>query len=180
MLCQNCGQQQATVHFTQVNGSQRSELHLCENCAREKGLASGLVPDFGGFGISGLLSSLLGGAAIPVGPAQTLPPQKRCPECGMTFSQFSESGLLGCATCYDAMQSELQPLVRRIHGTTQHTGKVPKRTGGLLRLQRDLAALKSELDQAIARQEFEKAAQIRDRMRALEAKLAGGDGNVVE
>jgi protein arginine kinase activator len=178
VVCENCGQNPASVHLTQVMGNQRSEVHLCESCARERGFVAGVPGDFGSFGISNLLSSLLGGVAKS--PVPSPGAQRRCPNCGMTFSQFSDGGLLGCAQCYDAMERELEPLVRRIHGTTRHTGKVPRRTGGLLRLKRDLAALRSELERAIANEEFEKAAQIRDRVRALEAKLAGGDGNVVE
>jgi len=177
MLCQECGSKPATLHFTKIVNGEKSEYHFCESCAREKGE---LIPGTAnGFSIHNLLSGMLdfdpgSGTAGARGqkPAQTL----RCDTCGMSYAQFSKVGRFGCADCYRAFADKLDPLFRRIHGTTAHAGKIPKRGGGQIKYRRELAELKRQLEQLIEREEFEKAAQVRDRIRELEKRLAA-DGS---
>lgn len=181
MLCENCQQRPATVHQAVISNGNKTESHLCEVCAREKGHLH--MPNFSlpNFGIDQLLAGLLGMEGS--GPALQVPTraEPRCPACGMTYSQFAESGRLGCGECYEHLEKQLTPLIRRIHTTTTHTGKVPKRTGGLVRLKKELLQAKEELNRAVANEQFEQAAQVRDRIKSLEARLkAGGDGGVVE
>lgn len=181
MLCQQCGQRPASVHILKTVNNHKEELHLCDVCARDKG-QSGMQPSFGfpNFSLQQLLASMLEEPWVLPGPrAQGSEP--RCAGCGLSFSQFRETGFLGCTQCYETFRDELAPLVRRIHASENHHGKAPKRSGGLLRLKKELHQLKLDLQRAVAREAFEEAAQIRDRIRGLEQKLqAGGEGHVVE
>ncbi|GAB6932097.1 MAG TPA: UvrB/UvrC motif-containing protein [Calditerricola sp.] len=167
MMCQECGQRPATLHFTKIVNGDKTEFHLCERCAREKGE---LIPGMSNtFSIHNLLSGLMN-FDVPTHtghPAQAL----RCNVCGLTYTQFSKTGRFGCPACYEAFDAHLEPLFRRLHGATAHTGKVPARAGGVMRLARELERLKAELKQAVAREEFERAAQLRDRIRQLEAQI---------
>jgi len=180
MLCENCGKREATVHKTVVTNGQKQESHLCEQCARE----SGALPDFSfpNLSIQQLLGSFLGQQPFG-GPTLKVPPQAEptCRHCGMTYSEFAQSGVLGCAKCYDEMEPHLLPLIKRIQGTTTHAGKVPKRTGGIARKRREMQQLRQQLESAVQNEQYEEAARIRDQIRQMEAEIkAGGEGSVVE
>ncbi|GAB2695555.1 UvrB/UvrC motif-containing protein [Paenibacillus thermoaerophilus] len=166
MLCQECGKRPATLHFTKIIGGEKTEFHICESCAREKGDMIPGTPN--GFSIHNLLSGLLNFESA--GGAKPTPPP-RCENCGLTYSQFSKLGRFGCSSCYTYFADRLDPLFRRVHGNTVHVGKVPKRTGGLLKYKRELESMKRELQLRIEREEFEAAAQLRDRIRELERNL---------
>ncbi|MCF6095191.1 UvrB/UvrC motif-containing protein [Microaerobacter geothermalis] len=170
MICQGCGQKPATLHFTKILNGQKTEFHLCENCAREKGE---LLPGgSNGFSIHNLLSGLLNFEPNPSYGEATSYHQLQCKTCGLTYSQFTKGGRFGCSDCYSYFKHQLDPLFRRIHGNTSHSGKVPARSGGAIKLKRELEKLKQELQQSIAREEFERAAQLRDRIRDLEKNIS--------
>jgi protein arginine kinase activator len=170
MNCQECGKKPATLHFTKIVNGEKTEFHICEVCAREKGE---IIPGTaGGFSIHNLLSGLLdfdplSGTAPKAAPI-------RCEVCGLTYSQFSKIGRFGCANCYKAFNTKLEPVLKRVHGNTVHVGKVPKRSGGLIQYKREIDKLKQEMQWRIEHEEFEHAAQIRDQIRDIEKKLAGG------
>ncbi|MFD0681895.1 MULTISPECIES: UvrB/UvrC motif-containing protein [unclassified Paenibacillus] len=171
MLCQECGKKQATLHFTKILNGEKTEFHICESCAREKGELIPGTPN--GFSIHNLLSGLLdfdpshGTLASKAQPG-------RCEECGLTYSQFSKVGRFGCSSCYKHFEDKLDPLFKRVHGNTFHTGKVPKRSGGLIQHKREIETLKKELLLRIQGEEFEEAAKLRDEIRQLEKKVAEG------
>jgi len=102
----------------------------------------------------------------------------QCPRCGLVYSEFKESGRLGCSECYTTFRSQLRPLLRRIHGSTKHVGKAPARDSERVALRREIQRLHEDLQRAIEREEFETAASLRDRIRAIEtqgsAPSAGG------
>jgi protein arginine kinase activator len=180
MLCENCGKREATVHQTVITNGQKQESHLCEVCARE---ASPLPTfSFPNLSIQQLLSSFLG--QDPFGGPAVKPPlqaEPTCRYCGMTYSQFAQSGVLGCSKCYEELEPQLLPLIKRIQGTTNHGGKVPKRTGGIARKRRELEALRRQLEAAIKNEQYEEAARLRDQMKQMEAEIkAGGEGYAVE
>ena len=167
MLCQECGQHPATYHFTKIVNGDKTEFHLCESCAKEKGDS---FFQYGNFSLPQLLSGLLNmEPSVP----QFIQGQNllRCENCGMTYQQFTKAGRFGCSDCYRYFSHTLEPLFRRIHGSTRHMGKVPERTGGHLKLKKQLADLKNRLQAAVSREEFEEAAKLRDAIRALEERL---------
>ncbi|UIO42761.1 UvrB/UvrC motif-containing protein [Brevibacillus brevis] len=170
MNCEECGKRPATLHLTKIVNGEKTEYHICEQCAHEKG---DVFTGFHNFSINNLLSGLLkfdpmqknGREAATNKPLQ-------CETCGLTYAQFSKSGRFGCSDCYTFLGDRLDPLFRRIHGNTQHSGKVPERTGGKLKIRKELEQLKQALQSHVASEEFEKAAEMRDRIRALEQKMA--------
>ncbi|MBP2242841.1 protein arginine kinase activator [Cytobacillus eiseniae] len=96
----------------------------------------------------------------------------QCDQCSMTFQQFIKLGRFGCANCYKAFGDQLTPILRRLHsGNSSHNGKIPARIGGSLHLKKNIEQLKHQLKEIISKEEFEKAAQIRDEIRLLESQL---------
>jgi len=170
MKCQECGKRPATLHFTKIVNGEKTELHICETCAREKGE---LLPGTSsGFSIHNLLSGLLD--FEPQNPNPAARPQAvKCDTCGMTYAQFSKIGRFGCSDCYKHFSERLDPLLKRVHGNTVHVGKVPKRAGGHLQTKREIERLKKEMQGRIEREDFETAAQLRDRIRELENEMSG-------
>ncbi len=172
ILCDKCKQRPATVHFTEIVNNNKRQLNLCEVCAKEEQL-------IGSFGASPQpnLHNFLVGLFAPGGVEAA---QLHCPECGLTHRKFASNGLLGCGHCYQEFEDRIEPMVRRIQGTGVHTGKVPARSHGRYRLVREIDQLKKTLREAVAREEFERAAELRDQIRELERKLerGGTDGDV--
>ncbi|MFB9329555.1 UvrB/UvrC motif-containing protein [Paenibacillus aurantiacus] len=174
MLCQECGKRPATLHFTKIVGGEKNEFHICESCAREKG--EGLPGTPNGFSIHSLLSGLLdfepgnGGASGGFAIKQPV----RCDKCGLTYAQFSKMGRFGCSKCYSQFGDKIDPILKRVHGSTAHVGKVPKRAGTAIQLKREIETLRRELQEHIEREEFENAAQLRDRIREIERNVAEG------
>ncbi|AOZ93326.1 UvrB/UvrC motif-containing protein [Paenibacillus crassostreae] len=168
MLCQECGNKPATLHFTKIVSGEKTEFHICESCAREKGE---MIPGVsGGFSIHSLLSGLIDfdtANKIKSGVGKDIQPL-RCEDCGMTYSQFSKAGRFGCSSCYKYFNTRLDPLFKRVHGSTSHVGKVPIRGGAQIQVKRRLQDMKNELQLRIAQEEFEEAATLRDQIRELE------------
>lgn len=175
MQCQKCGQRPASLHYTKIINGEKTEFHLCDECAHEQGeQMSGLE---NGFSIHHLLSGLLNfDPPSPEGQSRTATSRQqvlRCPTCGLTYNQFSKIGRFGCSDCYHAFRDRLEPLFRRVQGNTTHRGKVPRRTGGRMKIRREMEQLKSSLNQCIQQEEFEEAARLRDQIRSLQEKLEG-------
>jgi protein arginine kinase activator len=170
MECQECGKRPATLHFTKIVGGEKTELHICEVCARDKGE---FIPGTqSGFSIHNLLSGLMD--FENTAPGALKQHAVRCETCGMTYTQFSKIGKFGCNDCYKHFAERLDPLLKRVHGNTVHAGKVPKRAGGRVRAKREIDQLKKELQGLIEREDFESAAGLRDRIRELEKEMGAG------
>ena len=166
MQCQDCGKKPATLHFTKIVNGGKTEFHLCDTCAREKGE---MLPGMSnGFSIHNLISGLLDFDPKSPSPLGNVNKSLHCEECGMSYAQFSKVGRFGCSSCYTYFVERLDPLLRRIHGKTSHVGKIPKRTGGDIQTKKHIEQLKQDLAHAISQEEFEKAATIRDEIRQIE------------
>lgn len=162
MVCERCNKRTAKVHLTQVINNKKTEINVCEYCARD------LHQEAWGVNFHDFLGGLMvNGYSTPVKSQQDV----TCQECGITQYQFVKGGLLGCGKCYEVFQDQIIPLAKRIHGTVQHTGKVPKRTGGRARISKEIRTLKASLQEYISREEFEKAVELRDKIRLLEEQL---------
>lgn len=160
MLCEICGKKEATVHLTEIVNDKMTKLHLCEECAKEKG--SEMEEHFG---LNDLLAGLADlGATIEPEMMETI----KCPACGFTYQDFKKVGRLGCGECYEAFKKHLAPLLKRIHGADRHVGKVPLMVGKTVKDTRTLQELKMRLEKAIQTEEFEEAARLRDQIKELE------------
>ena len=170
MTCERCHDRPARYLVTQVvSGQAVQQIHLCEQCAAEHGDLSPLP--FVELPLQQLLAGLIGG--IQPGLETEAPPDTRCPACGYPYTEFVNTGLVGCAQCYEAFAGELEPVIRRMHGKARHEGKIPLRAGGDLRQRRTLAHLRQALAEAVAQEAFERAAELRDRIRALPSETNG-------
>lgn len=162
MLCDDCQERPASVHITKINNNQKTEKHLCDICAQKSGDLS--FASNANFAAADFLTGLFNHGVSAPRPR----PQTECPGCGMTYGEFSRSGKIGCSECLNTYGQQLRPLLRRIHGTSTHTGKVPKRGGGQLAAKRRLKELKQELELSIRDENYEQAAKLRDEIRTLE------------
>ncbi|NLP43572.1 MAG: DNA helicase UvrBC [Peptococcaceae bacterium] len=171
MLCQNCQQRDATVHLTKIVNGQATQMHLCQECAQKLqgfsfgfSLHPGMVSDF--------LQALFGSSYVGK-TEHTKLQQEQCPGCGRTFAQIQQSGRMGCSRCYEIFESQMELLLRRIHGETAHVGKVPVRTGAAFRKKQEITKLRTKLQYLIENEAFEEAALVRDQIRELEKQFGG-------
>ncbi|HHU51060.1 MAG TPA: hypothetical protein GXZ36_04525 [Firmicutes bacterium] len=173
MWCERCSERPATVHVTKIVNEQKTEMHLCEVCAQETGGDLGFLFEQN-FSFPNLLAGLLNSESLfPSGVLSGSPLQQgvKCSSCGLTFSDFRQVGQLGCSECYRGFGPSLDPLLKRIHGSTVHVGKVPRRTGGKVRVRKEIEELRKKLQQAISKEAYEEAARIRDEIKAKEKEL---------
>ena len=162
MLCQNCGKYEATTHVKRIVNGESAEAHLCSDCAK----ALGYNDVFGGFGntFGDLLGSFFGEPQVSAISSRTI----RCEKCGNTFNDIVNSGKIGCADCYTTFYDKLLPNLQRIHGKTRHEGKNPTIIKAeVTNSANQIEDLEEQLRIAIERQNFEKAAQLRDKINEL-------------
>lgn len=172
MECQECQQRPATLHFKQVINGNKKETHVCGVCAKEKGY---MMDQEEGYSLHNLLTGLFNFDSIQIGnhneAAFKTKKDLQCKECKLTFSEFQRTGKFGCAQCYEAFSSRLDPIFRRVHsGNIKHHGKIPKRIGGDLHTKKKLETYKSQLEDLIKNEAFEEAAMIRDKIKELKSK----------
>ena len=166
MQCDFC-ENKATVFLTQLVEGEMKKMCLCEDCAREKG-----VTDPTGFSLA---DSLLGeGQVEEAGAIVNLPEEsgRACPVCGFTFNKFQQVGRLGCSQCYETFSEEVRSRLRGMHKGAVHVGRVPE---GLLEAherQQRLDQLRDRLEQAIAAENYEEAAGLRDEIQEIESAAA--------
>ena len=168
MKCQKCGANNANTHVKTVINGEFKEYDLCSDCAKKMGYTnvfSDMEDEFSNF-----LGSFFGNVL----PARTQ--ATRCEFCGTTYPEIAKTGHVGCAKCYDVFADELYPSIRRIHGNTTHCGKNSKRAENakaekpVEQTKEDkIKALKAELDKAVKEQNFEHAAELRDKIKEMEA-----------
>jgi protein arginine kinase activator len=162
MHCQDCKKNESTVKLTQIINNQKVVLNLCQECAEKRGFHN---PFSGGtFPLGEMLASVTSGVIEKKGSQAS---SLKCPRCGMHFSEFPKVGRFGCGECYTAFRPQLVQMLTKIHGTTQHKGDMP------VPAKMDLAAevkfeksLEAQLREAIAAEDFEKAAQLRDKIKS--------------
>ncbi len=161
MLCDDCKEQPASVHLSQIVNGQQTELHLCFQCANRRNIQ--IWPIFA-VAQPTVQPNL---AIAPPGPHA----HRQCPHCQLLWQEFLSTGFLGCTHCYSAFADLLSELIIKNHGNIRHLGKYPVKRGGPVRLRREIASLRSELEKAIHEENFEKAAELRDQIKALEQQV---------
>lgn len=182
MKCQNCGEQEANIRYTQIVNGVKEELHLCSECAEKLGLDEmdfSMPIDFSSF-----FGEFLEDNNTDVFQ-EYFPKQEQCHQCGMTFDEFANTGKFGCANCYQVFQNQLQQLLKNIQGSDTHVGRKAmvntkqekeekqkqvkeKKTEEVEETTDKIEELKQELKQAIQIENYEKAAEIRDEIKQWE------------
>ena len=174
MICEKCKKKEATIFYEEtINGTKRS-YSICSDCAAELekageiSLAHGLfsLPSFGGFH-DGLFGGLFGN------PATQPQARKACPKCGATMSDLKKVGKVGCPACYSTFGEELGDTIRSIHGNVKHIGRTPARLREDREMTDRLSLLRQQLKDAVAKEDYERAATLRDEIRSLESKEGG-------
>jgi len=162
--CDNCGSDEAVVHLTQIVNDQMSTYHLCENCAAAKGLETSGVQT--NFPLTDFLAQM-GSDEQPETPEGHA--EVSCEFCGLTFEGFKETGRLGCPPCGTTFEAQLRNLVRSIHGATSHVGKVYLPPDpSISEKKKRIEGLQRKLDRAVETENFERAAELRDKIQDLE------------
>jgi len=166
MQCDECQERPAAIHLTQIVNDSVTTVHLCEQCAAEKGVQTGAT--VAKFPLSDFLASMgKGGGASSQSPVGD--DTAECDHCGGTLRDFRESGRLGCPDCYRTFSGHLRDLLRRLHGASQHVGElymaaVSGRSGDAP----GIGELRDQLRRAVESENFELAAELRDRIRVME------------
>lgn len=163
MICHVCKDKVATIRLKEIVGDVVTELHLCQECfrARERQEVSGAAS----------MNKVLGAAAeLEKKKAKGKAKSEKCPACGITEEQFRSKGRLGCSQCYETFAKSLEPLLTKIHGFTEHRGKVPSQAVRSLDLKNELRRLQEDLQRAIVSENYERAAKLRDKIKKFEDK----------
>ncbi len=172
MLCERCKQREATVHLTEIIRNEKTEVHLCDHCARDMGLSS----HGGGFSltVSDMMSFLDAKEMTDMVDSNT------CATCGWTLIDYKRTGKLGCADCYSFFKESLTPILAGYHGSTYHIGKMPlkyiehRKSKGMIDVVRSknvatlsLHDLEKMLEIAVQNENYEEAAKLRDEIKRL-------------
>ena len=165
MLCEECKVNEASYTLSVMVGDEVTTRHLCGDCMAKMNMniASGNIKSL----LSSILSAITGNDTPEEKQAEVV-----CPRCRTTLSQFTKTGRLGCPACYEAFHEQLQPMLLQIHGRVQHAGRRPLRTEVAQRTRNLREELERQMEQAVAVEDFETAATLRDRLRALAEKEA--------
>ncbi|MFQ6007668.1 MAG: UvrB/UvrC motif-containing protein [Candidatus Zixiibacteriota bacterium] len=168
MRCQDCKKREAQVHLTQITNNVKTTLHLCKECAAARGFHSPLdsVP----FPLADILSGLA--ADTHTSGKEKVKDNITCQKCGLSFEAFTRQGRFGCGDCYRTFRHRLEPIMRKIHGASLHRGRTPQfeavaSKGSQLIPVKEEERLEEELKKAIEMEDFERAAEIRDKLKTL-------------
>lgn len=180
MICQNCGENEANVSYTQIINGNKKEMHLCEKCYHELGLKSldfNMPLDF---------SSMFGEFLNEYNSEEFIPMIKapkilKCDKCSMTYDEFLNTGKFGCDKCYEVFSKKINPLLKRIHGSDKYLGRKSKIKKSTEQVKIDKVVNKSDdtnkikelqqnLQKCIKDENYEEAAKIRDEIKKIEKK----------
>jgi protein arginine kinase activator len=172
MLCPECNKREASIHVTQIINNQKVTVSLCKECAAKFGFHSPLdnVP----FPLAEILSGMSKETPAPV--QQDAADESVCPNCNLSFEEFTRRGRFGCGNCYSAFRHRLEPIMRKIHGASLHRGRNPniphEGTADQTLPVKEEERLDSELKKAIKAEDFERAAELRDKLKAVRQSLS--------
>ena len=155
MKCHHCDNQ-ATVHLTQILNGQMHKMDLCESCAQAKGVTNPENLSIGSLMEKDeLADESISGSMV-------------CESCGTTHQDFKKGGRLGCEACYHVFRPVLDPLLDGMHAGSKHLGKIPSGSESRVRFEQTIEVLRKELQDAVEKEDFEKAAELRDKLHDLE------------
>lgn len=167
MMCDECGIRPANIRITTIVNGEKKDRNLCSECLAN---SQHYRRDFSAIAghLNGLLDALKSGAAKSEEPI----PEITCSACGTTYEKYRKSGMVGCAQCYSAFREPLQTAMSRMHGHTQHVGRTPGGIDKRLSLKLKMEKLRQELASAIAKEEYEAAASLRDQIREMSEQMS--------
>ena len=170
MMCDECGIRPAQFHLTTISGEEKTERNLCPVCMAKY---QKQIPGLDFTNLAGLISGFLESAAAARSDGEEADENAglACPSCGTTYAAFQKSGMLGCAECYQAFRKPLEGLLMRVHGNVQHAGRIPGGVKSDVSIRMNIDRLRQDLVKAIAAEEYEEAARLRDQIRALKQQL---------
>ncbi len=164
--CDECNMAPANIHLTQIVQDEMSVLHLCEDCAKKKGISI-VIQDEQQDTLAQVPSKPVEKTVEEKKSDDQEVPQITCPSCFMTFAEFKKQGWLGCTACYRSFEKEIGELLVQVHGSAQHKGKVYDKSCDKVAVSEDMHVLRSELAHAIKSEKFELAALIRDKINSV-------------
>ncbi|MDO4541456.1 MAG: UvrB/UvrC motif-containing protein [Bacillota bacterium] len=171
MLCQRCGNKEAVMQVTTVHNGMKKVEYICQDCENHM---AGSNLSFNMNNPWQMMAKLMEGMGMETGNSQALAGDITCPSCGTTYREFSTRGRFGCGNCYDAFENRLEPLFDNIHFSHEYKGKMPQ-SPGLLEDEDKLAMLTREKEEAVAREDYERAAELQKQIRELKKKKGSGN-----
>lgn len=169
MLCSNCSSKEASFHYKYIRNGSVTEIHLCQDCARKLGYIKENEPIFSPANFLGELLS------IPH-PSFTQKVAAACPNCKTSFDTIRRTGYTGCDKCYEVFSKPIDAILSKIQPSTVHKGKLNGVEGKKIERDNTLKSLKEELNRAILDENYEEAAVIRDKIRAIESEEGKQNG----
>ena len=165
MLCSQCNERSASVHFTIVINGSKTEIHLCEVCAKE---ATGMYfSEDEGLILNSLLTGMFSDKLALPELYHSEEDEKICPVCGGSLRDIAVSGRIGCSECFNVFPESIKEIIRNIQGTLKFEGKKPSVSGETGR-HCEVMMLKRELSEAVSKEDYEQAVILRDRIQAIE------------
>jgi len=152
MQCETCQGKEATVHITEIVDNKKKVMHLCEECARQH---------------SGIVSSMIKQVFQTLTPAPAKGSEKTCPDCGISLTEIMKTGKFGCPKDYVVFKKQIEPMISRLHNSTQHTGKVPA-TIAKKDSKKRIKDLEKLIGKAVEGEKYEEAAKYRDEIKKLQ------------
>ncbi len=166
MKCQKCGKHDATTHITEIINGVKNETYLCKYCGEQYHQNAGLHSIFKNNTVN--FFDDFWNTPITLGQLSQST-AKKCPDCHSTLTDLKKSGRLGCSTCYSTFRDYLLHSLKGIHGSSTYIGKHPQKGHPDTKPFDKLEQLKKELTLAVDAQNFERAAELRDKIREMEA-----------
>jgi len=165
MICNVCGNNKATIHVTEFIDGNLVELHICESCSHANKMHANAALS---------LNDIFSGLMQFTGPTAHVDKllHTRCPHCKVSLKDVQRNGKVGCARCYESFATFFMPIIKKVHGSTQHFGKKPVGLDEKMSLQAEISALESDLQKHIKCEGFEEAALIRDKIKFLKGRLS--------
>lgn len=167
MKCQSCGKKEATVRYIENINGKKQEMHFCIDCAKKLGFVN----------FSSMFSPIFTNIPNFFGELEE---ELKCPVCGYTFDDYTNTGMFGCSKCYDTFSNRLDEIFLKLHGKNRHVKLNEKSSPTKLKIKNvtnntkvlskedKILELKDELKELVENEEYEKAAIVRDKIKKLE------------
>ncbi|MEG0181000.1 MAG: UvrB/UvrC motif-containing protein [Peptostreptococcaceae bacterium] len=172
MLCQKCHEKMASVFISSIVNGTETKTYLCDDCAKDYQLFNFNMEE--PFSIKDIMEKLkveeelVNNKKLLKVDIENKNKEVICTNCYSTYDEYRETGKLGCSKCYEVFEKQLKPIMKNIYGYAEYIGKIPNINGTHIYINHEIKILKADLNMAVEKEEYEKAASIRDKIRELE------------